>query len=53
MKKSNNPGWTLPMFTCVFQRYVAATVLVLKHSASFTEGADSMRVKGVKFGGHI
>ena len=33
------------MFTCVLQRYVAATVLVLKHSASFTEGSDSMGVK--------
>ena len=41
------------MFTCMFQGYVAATVLVLKHSASFTEGADSMRVKRVNFGGHI
>ena len=44
-------GRTYPMFTCVLRRCVASTVLVLL--ANFTEGADSVRFIGGRFGAQM
>ena len=34
----------VPMFTCMLQRYTASMVFTLNHYATFTKGADSVRL---------